>query len=109
MLCNTTFAELTAECVAVAFVSLLQIPLPLPRLPYAEAMAKYGSDKPDTRCALRNMYDEVRASQCASAVCLVESLLVFWCFLVLVGASAIAVDWLLSQCTWAQTLRFASN
>jgi hypothetical protein len=26
-----------------------QVPLPLRRLPYAEAMAKYGSDKPDQR------------------------------------------------------------
>jgi aspartyl-tRNA synthetase len=28
---------------------LLQVPLPLPRMTYADAMDKYGSDKPDLR------------------------------------------------------------
>jgi aspartyl-tRNA synthetase len=28
---------------------LVQVPLPLPRMTYADAMAKYGSDKPDLR------------------------------------------------------------
>ena len=46
--------ELTESMVAHAFKEVLDIdvPLPLPRMTYAEAMSRYGSDKPDTRFGL---------------------------------------------------------
>jgi len=42
---------LNESLVAELFQELkgIQVPRPFPRLPYAEAMARYGSDKPDTR------------------------------------------------------------
>src|SRR5207253_2667094 len=39
-------ADIFKQCVDVS------IPLPLPRLRYADAMLKYGSDKPDLRYGL---------------------------------------------------------
>ena len=41
-----------------------EIPIPFPRLPYAEAIAKYGSDKPDLRCGMpiQDLREVFRAS-----------------------------------------------
>lgn len=46
--------ELTEGMVAHAFKEVLgvDVPLPLKRMTYAEAMSRYGSDKPDTRFGL---------------------------------------------------------
>eukprot|EP00879_Flechtneria_rotunda_P005085 GHRR01005363.1.p1 GENE.GHRR01005363.1~~GHRR01005363.1.p1 ORF type:complete len:690 (+),score=231.65 GHRR01005363.1:2113-4182(+) len=45
---------LMEQLIARCFTEILnvQIPLPLPRITYAEAMSKYGTDKPDTRYGL---------------------------------------------------------
>ncbi len=42
----------------------IDIPTPFPRLPYAEAMEKYGSDKPDTRFDLHLINVEEAVSGC---------------------------------------------
>jgi aspartyl-tRNA synthetase len=46
--------ELNEKLVCHIFKTVkgIDLPRPFPRLPYAQAMAKYGSDKPDTRYAL---------------------------------------------------------
>jgi aspartyl-tRNA synthetase len=43
--------EITEGFIAEVFKKVLgiDIPLPLPRMPYAEAMRRFGTDKPDTR------------------------------------------------------------
>ena len=53
--------------IAKAFKELLNVdvPLPMPRMTFAEAMEKYGSDKPDTRFGMEiiNISDAVKSSE----------------------------------------------
>ncbi|MEA5554173.1 aspartate--tRNA ligase [Anabaena cylindrica UHCC 0172] len=53
-MCENEILELNEKLVCHIFKTVkgIDLPRPFPRLPYAEAMAKYGSDKPDTRYGL---------------------------------------------------------
>ncbi|KAF6263693.1 aspartyl-tRNA synthetase [Scenedesmus sp. NREL 46B-D3] len=55
---------LMEQLIARCFSEVLgvQVPLPLPRMTYADAMAKYGSDKPDLRYGLE-FVDAIRLPQ----------------------------------------------